>query len=136
TPNDALAITVVDRAISVLSIIVLGSIAYAISPKRRGLGVRATAEPQGVPASARRASRRPPAPFAGPSSTVSGAAAPEARGGVVHEYRRGSHPRSAPSPREPHQTPSRAGATAAPQVTRACTNGGYGPIRGKSMIRA
>lgn len=37
--NEALAITLVDRAISVLSIIVLGSIAYAISPKRRGLGV-------------------------------------------------------------------------------------------------
>ena len=37
--NDAVAITLVDRAISVLSIIVLGSIAYAISPKRRGLGV-------------------------------------------------------------------------------------------------
>ena len=39
TLNDAVAITLVDRAISVLSIIVLGSIAYAISPKRRGLGV-------------------------------------------------------------------------------------------------
>ena len=39
-PNtDALAITLIDRAISVLSIIVLGSIAYAISPKRRGMGV-------------------------------------------------------------------------------------------------
>jgi glycosyltransferase 2 family protein len=38
-PNDALAITLVDRAISVLSIIVLGSIVYALSPKRRGLGV-------------------------------------------------------------------------------------------------
>ena len=37
-PN-AVAITLVDRAISVLSIIVIGSIAYAISPKRRGLGV-------------------------------------------------------------------------------------------------
>ena len=37
--NDALAITLVDRAISVLSIIILGSIAYAVSPKRRGLGV-------------------------------------------------------------------------------------------------
>jgi hypothetical protein len=37
--NEALAITLVDRAISVLSIIALGSIAYAISPKRRGLGV-------------------------------------------------------------------------------------------------
>ncbi len=42
--TDALAITLVDRAISVLSIIVLGSIAYAISPKRRGLGVTAVAE--------------------------------------------------------------------------------------------
>jgi len=39
--TDALAITLVDRAISVLSIIVLGSIAYALSPKRRGLGVNA-----------------------------------------------------------------------------------------------
>ncbi|HEY4228415.1 MAG TPA: lysylphosphatidylglycerol synthase transmembrane domain-containing protein [Candidatus Limnocylindrales bacterium] len=37
--TDALAITLVDRAISVLSIIILGSIAYAISPKRRGMGV-------------------------------------------------------------------------------------------------
>ena len=34
-------ITLVDRTISVLSIIVLGSIVYAISPKRRGLGVSA-----------------------------------------------------------------------------------------------
>ena len=41
TQTDALAITLVDRAISVLSIIVLGSIAYAISPKRRGMGVSA-----------------------------------------------------------------------------------------------
>ena len=38
-PNDALAITLIDRAISVLSIIALGSIAYAISGKRRGSGV-------------------------------------------------------------------------------------------------
>ena len=38
-PNDALAIILVDRAISVLSIIVLGSIAYAVSGKRRGVGV-------------------------------------------------------------------------------------------------
>jgi hypothetical protein len=43
SPNDALAITLVDRAISVLSIIILGSIAYAVSPKRRGLGVSAGA---------------------------------------------------------------------------------------------
>ena len=43
-PNtEALAITLVDRAISVLSIIVLGSIAYAISGKRRGTGVSAMA---------------------------------------------------------------------------------------------
>jgi uncharacterized protein (TIRG00374 family) len=40
-PNDALAITLVDRTISVLSIIILGSIVYAVSPKRRGLGVTA-----------------------------------------------------------------------------------------------
>jgi hypothetical protein len=37
--TDALAITLVDRAISVLSIIVIGSIAYALSGKRRGTGV-------------------------------------------------------------------------------------------------
>jgi uncharacterized protein (TIRG00374 family) len=37
-PAEALAITLVDRAISVLSIILFGSIAYAISPKRRGAG--------------------------------------------------------------------------------------------------
>jgi uncharacterized protein (TIRG00374 family) len=49
--TDALAITLVDRTISVLSIIVLGSIAYAISPKRRGMGVT-TAGPPSVPASA------------------------------------------------------------------------------------
>jgi uncharacterized protein (TIRG00374 family) len=41
--NDAVAITLVDRAISVLSIILLGSIVYAVSPKRRGLGVREAA---------------------------------------------------------------------------------------------
>lgn len=39
--TDALAITLVDRAISVLSIIVIGSVVYAVSPKRRGLGVKA-----------------------------------------------------------------------------------------------
>jgi uncharacterized protein (TIRG00374 family) len=41
--TDALAITLVDRAISVLTIIILGSIAYAISGKRRGTGVSAVA---------------------------------------------------------------------------------------------
>ena len=38
-PTEALAITLVDRVISVLSIIGFGSIAYWLSPKRRGLGV-------------------------------------------------------------------------------------------------
>jgi conserved hypothetical protein len=46
--TDALAITLVDRAISVLSIIILGSIAYAISPKRRGLGVSAAEPPSAI----------------------------------------------------------------------------------------
>ena len=41
--TEALAITLVDRAISVLSIIIFGSIAYWLSPKRRGLGVDETA---------------------------------------------------------------------------------------------
>jgi uncharacterized protein (TIRG00374 family) len=44
-PTEATAIALVDRAISVLSIIVLGAIAYAVSPKRRGAGLR------GAPAS-------------------------------------------------------------------------------------
>jgi uncharacterized protein (TIRG00374 family) len=39
--TEALAITLVDRAISVLSIIILGSIAYALSSKRRGAGLAA-----------------------------------------------------------------------------------------------
>jgi uncharacterized membrane protein YbhN (UPF0104 family) len=43
--TEALAITLVDRAVSVLSIIVLGSIFYAISPKRRGAGL-STEAPQ------------------------------------------------------------------------------------------
>ena len=43
--TDALAITLVDRAISVLSIILIGSIVYAFSTKRRGLGVQASATP-------------------------------------------------------------------------------------------
>jgi uncharacterized protein (TIRG00374 family) len=40
--SQALAITIVDRVISVLSIIGLGSLAYWFSPKRRGLGVQPT----------------------------------------------------------------------------------------------
>jgi glycosyltransferase 2 family protein len=44
--TEALAITLVDRAISVISVLILGSIAYAVSGKRRGLGVG------GVPAPA------------------------------------------------------------------------------------
>ena len=50
---EALAITLVDRAISVLSIIVLGSIAYAISPKRRGVGLRSPLPPDIVEAPTR-----------------------------------------------------------------------------------
>jgi glycosyltransferase 2 family protein len=46
--TDALAITLVDRAISVLSIIILGSIFYAISPKRRGMGVSMAESPTGA----------------------------------------------------------------------------------------
>jgi uncharacterized protein (TIRG00374 family) len=45
----ALAITLVDRTISVLSIIVLGSIAYVLSPLRRGAGLRGA---HGVPPAA------------------------------------------------------------------------------------
>jgi uncharacterized protein (TIRG00374 family) len=37
---EATAIALVDRTISVFSIIVLGGIAYALSPKRRGTGLR------------------------------------------------------------------------------------------------
>jgi uncharacterized protein (TIRG00374 family) len=40
----ALAITLVDRTISVLSIIVLGSVAYVLSPLRRGVGLRGARE--------------------------------------------------------------------------------------------
>lgn len=43
--TEALAITIVDRAISVLSIILIGSIVYALSPKRRGSGLLSTAGP-------------------------------------------------------------------------------------------
>jgi len=39
-PTEALAITLVDRAISVLSIIIVGGILYLVSPKRRGGGLR------------------------------------------------------------------------------------------------
>ncbi len=40
----AVAITVLDRSISVLSIIVLGGIAYVVSPLRRGAGLRGARE--------------------------------------------------------------------------------------------
>lgn len=39
-PTEAAAIALVDRAISVLSIIVLGSVLYVVSPLRRGEGLR------------------------------------------------------------------------------------------------
>ena len=51
-PTEAPAITLVDRAISVLSIIVLGSIAYVVSPKRRGAGLAARAARSRPPLSA------------------------------------------------------------------------------------
>jgi uncharacterized protein (TIRG00374 family) len=41
--TEATTIALVDRTISVFSIIVLGSLAYAVSPKRRGVGLRAPA---------------------------------------------------------------------------------------------
>jgi uncharacterized protein (TIRG00374 family) len=44
-PTEATAIALVDRAISVLSIIVIGSIAYALSSKRRGAGIAGAAPP-------------------------------------------------------------------------------------------
>jgi uncharacterized protein (TIRG00374 family) len=50
-PTQAAAITLVDRVISVLSIIGFGSIAYWFSPKRRGLGV-VQHEPAGARSSA------------------------------------------------------------------------------------
>ena len=37
--TEALTIVLVDRAISVLSIIALGSLTYAVSPMRRGTGI-------------------------------------------------------------------------------------------------
>jgi len=44
-PNEAAAIALVDRAISVLSVIVLGFIAYLLSPKTKASGRGAMAEP-------------------------------------------------------------------------------------------
>ena len=44
-PTEATAIALVDRAISVLSVIVLGSIAYVLSPKTKGGHVREAGEP-------------------------------------------------------------------------------------------
>src|SRR5699024_5253607 len=44
--TEAGAIALVDRTISVLSIIVLGAMAYAVSPKRRGAGLRGQAPPR------------------------------------------------------------------------------------------
>jgi len=41
--TEALTIVLVDRAISVLSIIALGSVAYAVSPMRKGTGITASA---------------------------------------------------------------------------------------------
>jgi uncharacterized protein (TIRG00374 family) len=51
-PTEALAITLVDRVISVLSIILFGSIAYSVSSKRRGEGLthQIGPDPRGSPA--------------------------------------------------------------------------------------
>jgi uncharacterized protein (TIRG00374 family) len=51
-PTEALAITLVDRVISVLSIILFGSIAYSVSSKRRGEGLTHAPgpDPRGSPA--------------------------------------------------------------------------------------
>ena len=49
--TEAGAIILVDRAISVLSIIVLGAIAYVLSPLRRGRGLRDMSPPTSPPAS-------------------------------------------------------------------------------------
>jgi uncharacterized protein (TIRG00374 family) len=44
--TEALAIVLVDRAISVLSIIIFGGIAYWLSPLRRGVGITEAAPPK------------------------------------------------------------------------------------------
>jgi uncharacterized membrane protein YbhN (UPF0104 family) len=51
-PTEALAIKLVDRVISVLSIILFGSIAYSVSSKRRGEGLthQIGPDPRGSPA--------------------------------------------------------------------------------------
>ncbi len=51
--TEAGAIILVDRAISVLSIIVLGAVAYVVSPLRRGRGLRNANPPDTVPPSRR-----------------------------------------------------------------------------------
>jgi uncharacterized protein (TIRG00374 family) len=48
-PTEAATIVIVDRVISVFSIIVLGSIVYVVSDKRKGLGL---SQPIEVPAAA------------------------------------------------------------------------------------
>ena len=47
--TEALTIVLVDRAISVLSIIALGSVTYAVSPMRRGTGIAPVALPEPRP---------------------------------------------------------------------------------------
>jgi uncharacterized membrane protein YbhN (UPF0104 family) len=44
-PTEAAAIALVDRAISVLSVIILGFIAYLVSPKVKGRGAAAESPP-------------------------------------------------------------------------------------------
>jgi len=49
-PQEAATIVIVDRVISVFSIIVLGSLVYVLSDKRRGGGVRLITEPEAASA--------------------------------------------------------------------------------------
>ena len=49
--TEAGAIILVDRAISVLSVIIFGSVAYVFSPLRRGRGLRNVEPPTSPPAS-------------------------------------------------------------------------------------
>ena len=48
-PTEALAIVLMDRLISVLSIIFFGSIAYIVSPVRKGRGIVEAGAPQAEP---------------------------------------------------------------------------------------
>jgi glycosyltransferase 2 family protein len=50
SPQEAATIVIVDRVISVFSVIVLGSLVYVLSDKRRGGGIRLVTEADPTPA--------------------------------------------------------------------------------------